>query len=63
MMLKHVLINASIGTDWDLPFEIVCDASNYSMQAVLGQRIDMKPTIICHARNTLSKAHKHYTMA
>ncbi|GJW26584.1 reverse transcriptase domain-containing protein [Tanacetum coccineum] len=37
--LKKKLIEASIlvSPDWDLPFEIICDASNFAVGAVLGQ--------------------------
>ena len=41
-MLKLALIEAPIlqSPNWDLPFEIVCDASDYVVGVVLGQRID-----------------------
>ncbi|GJU15655.1 reverse transcriptase domain-containing protein [Tanacetum coccineum] len=29
-----------VATDWDLPFEIMCDASDYAVGAVLGQRAE-----------------------
>jgi hypothetical protein len=32
--------------DWSLPFEIVCDASDYVVGVVLGQRKDKKPCVI-----------------
>ncbi|GJR20784.1 reverse transcriptase domain-containing protein [Tanacetum coccineum] len=39
-LLKKNLTEAPIlvAPDWDLPFEIMCDASNYAIGAVLGQR-------------------------
>lgn len=47
--IKQALIYASIiqPPDWDLPFEIICDASDRMMGAVLGQRRDKKPVVIC----------------
>nr|GEW37516.1 reverse transcriptase domain-containing protein [Tanacetum cinerariifolium] len=40
--LKKKLIEASILVvpDWNLPFELMCDASDFAICAVLGQRID-----------------------
>ena len=50
-MLKQELIEAAIlqSPNWDLPFEIMCDTSDYAVGAVLGQRLDKKPTTICYA--------------
>ena len=40
--LKKALISAPIDQppDWNLPFEIMCDASDYVVGAVVGQRVD-----------------------
>ncbi|CAB1184535.1 unnamed protein product [Spirodela intermedia] len=62
-MLKLALIEAPIlqSLNWDLPFEIMCDASDYAVGAVLGQRIDKKPTAIWYASKTLAEAQMNYT--
>ena len=62
-MLKLALIEAPIlqSPNWDLPFVIMCDASNYAVGAVLGQRIDKKPTAIWYASKTLAEAQMNYT--
>ena len=41
---KKALISAPIvqPPDWNLPFEIMCDASDYAIGAVVGQRVDKK---------------------
>ena len=61
-MLKLALIKAPIhqSPNWDLPFEIMCDASDYAVGAVLGQRIDKKPTAIWYASKTLAEAQMNY---
>ena len=62
-MLKLALIEAPIfqSPNWDLPFEIMCDASDYAVGAVLGQRIDEKPTAIWYVSKTLAEAQMNYT--
>ena len=36
--IKKRLITAPIASDWNVPFEIMCDASDFAIGAVLGQR-------------------------
>ena len=62
-MLKLALIEAPIiqSPNWDLTFEIMCDASDYAVGAVLWQRIDKKPTAIWYASKTLAEAQMNYT--
>ena len=63
MQLKQSLVEAPIlqSPNWDLPFEIMCDASNYAVGAVLGQCIDKKPTNICYVSKTLADVQLYYT--
>jgi hypothetical protein len=55
-ILKKALIFASIiqPPDWSLPFEIMCDASDYAVRAVLGQTKDKKHHTIAYASKTLT---------
>ena len=57
-MLKQALIGAPMlqSPNWDLPFEIMYNASYYAVGAVIGQRLDQKPTTICYASKTLVEA-------
>jgi hypothetical protein len=54
-ILKKALISALIIQlpDWSLPFEIMCDASDYTVRAVLGQTKDKKHHAITYASKTL----------
>ncbi|GJY72232.1 reverse transcriptase domain-containing protein [Tanacetum coccineum] len=47
--------------DWDRPFEIMCDASNYAVGAVLGQRKTKHFQPIHYASKTMTDAQSHYT--
>ncbi|XP_073037779.1 uncharacterized protein [Primulina eburnea] len=47
--------------DWSLPFEIMCDASDYAVGAVLGQRRNGKPYVIYYASRTLNNAQMNYS--
>ncbi|KAL6325175.1 hypothetical protein AAG906_023020 [Vitis piasezkii] len=44
-LLKQFLTSAPIvrAPNWELPFEVMCDSSDYGIGAVLGQREDGKP--------------------
>ena len=46
--------------DWNLPFEIMCDASDYAVGAVLGQRVENKLNVIQYASKTLDNAQRNY---
>ena len=47
--------------NWDLPFEIMCDASDYAIGAVLRKKEDKKAFVICYASKTLDSAQSNYT--
>ncbi|GJY29443.1 reverse transcriptase domain-containing protein [Tanacetum coccineum] len=61
--LKERLTTAPIiiSLDWNLPFELMCDASDFAIEAVLGQRIEGKFKPIYYASKTLNNAQAHYT--
>ncbi|XP_021994444.1 uncharacterized protein LOC110891080 [Helianthus annuus] len=61
--LKQRLIEAPIlvAPDWALPFEIMCDASDYAIGAVLGQRREKHFHPIYYASKTLHDAQENYT--
>ncbi|GJY01433.1 reverse transcriptase domain-containing protein, partial [Tanacetum coccineum] len=46
---------------WDLPFELMCDASDYAIGAVLGQRHEKHFKPIYYACKTMNAAESHYT--
>ncbi|GKA16000.1 putative ribonuclease H-like domain-containing protein [Tanacetum coccineum] len=50
-----------IKPDWSLPFEVMCDASDYAVGAVLGQRIDKHFKPIHYATKTMNEAQENYT--
>ena len=47
--------------NWDLPFEIMWDASDYAIGAVLGKMEDKKAFVIYYASKTLDSAQSNYT--
>ncbi|GJY92549.1 reverse transcriptase domain-containing protein [Tanacetum coccineum] len=50
-----------IAPDWDLPFELMCDASDFAIGAVLGQRKNKHFQPIHYASKTMTEAQAHYT--
>nr|GFB34972.1 reverse transcriptase domain-containing protein [Tanacetum cinerariifolium] len=61
--LKDKLTEASIliAPNWDQPFELMCDASDYAVGAVLGQRIEKHFRPIHYASKTMNQAEENYT--
>nr|GEY61527.1 reverse transcriptase domain-containing protein [Tanacetum cinerariifolium] len=62
-MLKKKLTEAPIliAPNWDLPFELMCDASDFAIGAVLGQRHEKHFKPIHHASKTMTNVKSNYT--
>ncbi|GJZ74451.1 reverse transcriptase domain-containing protein [Tanacetum coccineum] len=62
-ILKKKLTEAPIliAPNWDQPFELMCDASDYAIGAVLGQRIEKHFRPIHYASKTMTEAETNYT--
>nr|GFA73388.1 reverse transcriptase domain-containing protein [Tanacetum cinerariifolium] len=61
--LKEKLTEAPIliAPNWDQPFELICDASDYAVGAVLGQRVEKHFRPIHYASKTMTQAETNYT--
>ncbi|XP_004288740.1 PREDICTED: uncharacterized protein LOC101297673 [Fragaria vesca subsp. vesca] len=61
--LKELLTMAPVMMpwDWNEPFELMCDASDYAVGAVLGQQKDKKPYAIYYTSRTLNDAQLNYS--
>ncbi|GJR70628.1 reverse transcriptase domain-containing protein [Tanacetum coccineum] len=61
--LKRKLTEAPIliAPEWDLPFELICDASDFAIGAVLGKRKNKHFQPIHCASKTMTEAQAHYT--
>ena len=61
--LKSTLTSTPIiqPPNWGIPFEIMCDALDYAIGAVLGQCVDKPPHVIYHASRTLKDAQHNYS--
>nr|GEU58444.1 reverse transcriptase domain-containing protein [Tanacetum cinerariifolium] len=62
--LKRKLMEAPIliAPDWDMPFELMCDANDYTIGAVLGQHQDKHFRPIHYASRTMTAAESNYTI-
>ena len=49
-----------ITPDWSKEFELMCDASDYAVGAVLGQRQDKTFHVIYYASKVLNEAYMNY---
>ena len=56
--LKSHLTTAPVvrAPNWRLPFEVMCDASDLAIGAVLGQREEGKPHVVYYGSKTLNEA-------
>nr|GEW64563.1 reverse transcriptase domain-containing protein [Tanacetum cinerariifolium] len=61
--LKKMLTEALILVvpDWNLPFELMCDASDFAIGTILGQRKTKHFQPIHYASKTMTEAQIHYT--
>ena len=61
-LLKKKLTSAPIVVtpDWNLPFELMCNASDFAVGAILGQRKEKVFYAICYASRTLNDAQLNY---
>ena len=61
-VLKDKLASALIvvAPDWSVPFELMCDASDYAIGAVLGQKRERIFQVIYYASRTLNDAQLNY---
>nr|GEX17201.1 reverse transcriptase domain-containing protein [Tanacetum cinerariifolium] len=50
-----------IAPNWDLPFELICDANDFAIGAVLGQRHEKHFRPIHYARKMMTDAESNYT--
>nr|GEY79077.1 DNA-directed DNA polymerase [Tanacetum cinerariifolium] len=62
-ILKKKLTEAPIliAPNWDQPFELMCDASNFAVGVVLGQRIEKHFRPIHYASKTMTQVESNYT--
>ena len=60
--LKDKLVSAPIvvAPDWSFPFELICDASDFAIGAVLGQKREKIFQVIYYATRTLNDAQLNY---
>nr|GFA29341.1 DNA-directed DNA polymerase [Tanacetum cinerariifolium] len=61
--LKRKLIEALIliAPDWDMPFDLMYNASDFAIGAVLGQRQEKHFMLIHYASKTMTEAESNYT--
>ena len=62
LFLKEKLVSTPIvvSPSWNLPFELMCDASNYAIGAVLGQKRERTFQVIYYVSWTFNDAQLNY---
>ena len=62
LVLKDKLVSNPIvvAPDWACPFELMCDASDYAIGAVLGQKREIIFQVIYYVSRTLNDAQLNY---
>lgn len=60
--LKEALISSPVvqAPDWSLPFELMCDASDFAVGFILGQKKQGRSCVSYYASRTLDEAQKNY---
>nr|GEV52214.1 reverse transcriptase domain-containing protein [Tanacetum cinerariifolium] len=61
LKIKLTEAHIMIAPDWDMPFELMCDASDFVIRTVLGQRQDKHFRPIHYASKTMTEAESNYT--
>ena len=61
--LKELLTSTLVirPPDWNVPFKIMFDASDYAVGTILGQRIGKASHAIYYASRTLNDAQRNYS--
>ena len=60
--LKEKLVSAPIvvAPDWNLPFKLMCDASDHTVGVILGQKRERTFQVICYASQMLNDTQLNY---
>ena len=60
--LKEALISDPMmqAADWELPFKVMCNANDFALGVLLGQKRDNKSYVIYYASHTLNEAQINY---
>jgi hypothetical protein len=61
--LKKIMTSTPViqPLNWGVPFEIMCDGSDYAVGAILGKCANKLPCVIYYASRTLNNAQLNYS--